>query len=273
MSFFKRSRVFSNISDLFRGCVKVIVGVWVQLTAVKGLPIIKRGDDLGELIARAASEQGLRVEEGDVVVVAQSAVSKAEGNVMDLRKVKPGQRAKEIAAKLGKDPRLVEVVLQQSNEIVRLGHVIISRTKHGFVCANAGVDRSNVDHDHVTILPDDPDASAERIKKTIKEKLGAGVAVIVTDTHGRPFRCGCVGVAVGVAGMNPLLDLRDRQDLFGKTLRVTIISPADAIAAAAVLVMGEADEGTPAVLVKGAKYDRGVGTARELVRSKRDLFR
>ncbi len=246
----------------------------MQLIAVKGLPIIKRGDDLGELIARAVGEQGLRVEGGDVVVVTQSAASKAEGSVVDLRKVKPRQRAKEIAAKLGKDPRLVEVILQQSSEIVRLGHVIISRTKHGFVCANAGVDRTNINHDHVTILPDDPDASAARIRKTIKEKLGADVAVIVTDTHGRPFRRGCIGVAVGVAGMKPLLDLRGREDLFGKKLRVTIVSPADSIAAAAVSVMGEADEGTPVVLVKGAHYERGKGTARELVRRpERDLFR
>lgn len=246
----------------------------MEVIAIRGLPIVKRGDNLGELIARAAEKQGLRVEDGDVVVVAQSAVSKAEGNVVDLRKVEPGQRARELAIKLGKDPRFVEVILQQSNEIVRLGHVIISRTKHGFVCANAGVDRTNVDHDCVTILPDDPDASAVRIRKTVEENLGADVAVIVTDTHGRPFRRGCVGVAVGVAGMNPLLDLRGRQDLFGKKLRVTIISPADAIAATAVLVMGEANEGTPAVLVKGATYERGDGTARGLVRSPdRDLFR
>lgn len=246
----------------------------MQLIAVKGLPMVKRGDDLGELIVRTADQQGLCIEEGDVVAVAQSVVSKAEGNVIDLRKVKPSQRAVEVATKLNKDPRMVEVILQQSVEIIRLGHVIISRTKHGFVCANAGVDRSNVDHDHVTILPDDPDASAERIRGTIKSKLGVAVAVLITDTHGRPFRRGCVGVAVGVAGMNPLLDLRGRQDLFGKKLKVTVTSPADAIAAAAVSVMGETNEGTPMVVVKGAEYERGSGTARELVRApEHDLFR
>lgn len=238
------------------------------------MPIIKRGDDLGGLIVRAAEKQGVRIEEGDVVVVAQGVVSKAEGNVVDLRGVKPSRRAQQLSRRLGKDPRIVEVILQQSREIVRLAHVIISRTRHGFVCANAGVDRSNVDPDHVTILPDDPDASAARIRKTIKRRLGVSVAVVVTDTQGRAFRRGCVGVAVGVAGMKPLIDYRGKRDLYGKELRVTITSPADALAAAAVAVMGEANEGTPVVLVKGATYDRGHGTARELVRSpERDLFR
>lgn len=246
----------------------------MQLVPIKGLPLVKRGDDLGGLIVRAAEEQGLHIEDGDVVVVAQSVVSKAEGNVVDLRNVEPSRLAREIAGRLEKDPREVEVILQQSSEIVRLAHVIISRTRHGFVCANAGVDHSNVEPGHVTTLPDDPDASAARIQETIRRKLGVDTAVLVTDTQGRPFRHGCVGTAIGVAGMNPLLDLRGRKDLFGKTLRVTIVSPADAVAAAAVSVMGEADEGTPVVLVKGAKYERGHGTARELVRPPhRDLFK
>lgn len=246
----------------------------MQLIVLKGIPLVREGDDLGELIVRAAGAQGVELEDGDVVAVTQSVVSKAEGNVVDLRRVKPSKCAEELAVKLDKDPRMVEVILQQSAEIVRPGHVIISRTKHGFVCANAGVDRSNVDHDHVTILPDDPDASAARIREAIERRLGVGVAVIVTDTQGRPFRRGVVGVAIGVAGMNPLLDLRGRRDLYGKELKVTITSPADSIAAAAVSVMGEADEGTPVVVVKGARYERAPGTARELVRSpERDLFR
>lgn len=216
----------------------------------------------------------MTMESGDVVVVAQSAVSKAEGSVVDLRKVKPSKRAEEIAGKLGKDPREVEVILQQSSEIVRLAHVIISRTKHGFVCANAGVDHSNVEPEHVTVLPDDPDASAERIRKVVKRELGADVAVVVTDTQGRPFRHGCIGVALGVAGMNPLLDLRGKRDMYGKKLKATVVSPADAIAAAAVSLMGEASEGTPVVLVKGAIYERGDGVARDLIRPpERDLFR
>ena len=246
----------------------------MQLIALKGLPKIKKGDDLGKFIARAVQGQNLRLEAGDVIVIAQTIVSKAEGNVIDLRGVNPSELAERIAARLNKDPREVEVILQQSSEIVRLSHVIISRTKHGFICANAGVDHSNVDPEHVTILPDDPDASAARIRDSIKDELGSEVAVVITDTQGRAFRRGCVGVAVGVAGMNPLLDQRGKRDLYGKELRVTITSPADALAAAAVAVMGEASEGTPVVVVKGAKYDRSHGSARELVRSpERDLFR
>ncbi len=246
----------------------------MQLIALKGLPLVKKGDEVGKLIVGAAQKQGLRLEDGDVIVVAQTIVSKAEGSVVDLRKVKPGKKAEQIAARLDKDSREVEVILQQSSEIVRLGHVIISRTKHGFVCANAGVDHTNVDPEHVTILPDDPDASAARIRDFIKSKLGTEVSVIISDTQGRAFRMGCVGVAVGVAGMSPLLNLRGKRDLHDKELRVTITSPADALAAAAVSVMGEANEGTPVVVVKGAIYEREDGNARELVMPlERDLFR
>jgi len=246
----------------------------VQLIALKGLPLVKKGDEVGKLIVGAAQKQGLRLEDGDVIVVAQTIISKAEGNVVDLRGVKPGKKAEQIAARLDKDSREVEVILQQSSEIVRLGHVIISRTKHGFVCANAGVDHTNVDPEHVTILPDDPDASAAGIRDFIKRKLGTEVSVIISDTQGRAFRMGCVGVAVGVTGMNPLLDLRGKRDLHDKELRVTITSPADALAAAAVSVMGEANEGTPVVVVKGAIYEREDGNARKLVMPlERDLFR
>lgn len=236
--------------------------------------MVKQGDDIGELVVRAAEKHGLHVENGDVVVVAQSIVSKAEGNVVDLRTVKPGQLAQRLAKRLSKDPREVEVILKQSKEIVRRGHVIISRTKHGFVCANAGVDHSNVEPEHVTLLPDDPDASAERIRNTIRRAMGADVAVIVSDTQGRPFRLGVTGVAIGVAGMSPLLDLRGRRDLYGKEMEVTVASPADALAAAAVAVMGEADEATPVVVIKGATYKRGQGSARELLMPReQDLFR
>lgn len=246
----------------------------MQLIALKGLPLVKKGDEVGKLIVGAAQKQGLRLEDGDVIVVAQTIISKAEGNVVDLRGVKPSKKAEQIAARLDKNPREVEVILQQSSEIVRLGHVIISRTKHGFVCANAGVDHTNVDPEHVTILPDDPDASAAGIRDFIKRKLGTEVSVIISDTQGRAFRMGCVGVAVGVAGMSPLLDLRGKRDLHDKELRVTITSPADALAAAAVSVMGEANEDTPVVVVKGAIYEREDGNARELVMPlERDLFR
>lgn len=246
----------------------------MEVLALKGLPLVKRGDDIGELIAFVAKKNGPPIGSGDVLVVAQSIVSKAEGDVVDLRTVLPGQSAKTIAKQLDKDPREVEVILRQSKEIVRRGHVIISRTKHGFVCANAGVDHSNAEAEHVTLLPNDPDASAQRIRNSIKRISGADVAVIVSDTQGRPFRLGAIGVTIGVSGMSPLLDLRGRRDLYGKELKVTITSPADALAAAAVIIMGEADEGTPVVIIKGAIYETGNGNARELVMpSERDLFR
>jgi len=246
----------------------------LQVIALKGLPLVRQGDDIGEMVVHAAEKHGVHIKNGDVVVVAQSILSKAEGNVVDLRAVKPGQLARRLAKRLSKDSREVEVVLKQSKEIVRLGHVIISRTKHGFVCANAGVDHSNIEPEHVTLLPDDPDASAERIRSTIRRAMGADVAVIVSDTQGRPFRLGVTGVAIGIAGMLPLLDLRGRRDLYGNEMEVTITSPADALAAAAVAVMGEADEATPVVVIKGAAYKRGQGSVRELLMpTELDLFR
>lgn len=246
----------------------------MQLFAITGIPMVKLGDDVGELIVAAAENQHLRIEDGDVLAVAQTIISKAEGEIVDLRTITPSPRAIEIAKKIDKDPRMVEVILRQSSEIVRLGHVIITRTKHGFVCANAGVDRSNVDNEHVTLLPSDPDASAAKIRKTIKKKLGVDIAVIITDTQGRPFRCGCIGLAIGVAGMKPLLDMRGWRDLYGKELKVTVTCPADSLAAAAVMIMGESGEGIPAVLIKGAKYEKGNGTIREVIRAPElDLFR
>jgi coenzyme F420-0:L-glutamate ligase/coenzyme F420-1:gamma-L-glutamate ligase len=246
----------------------------MQLIPIKGIPIVRRGDDVGELILEAAEKQHLKIEDGDVLAVAQTVISKAEGEVVDLRTIRPSQRAIEIGRRIDKDPRVVEVILQQSAEIVRLAHVIISRTRHGFVCANAGVDRSNVDEEHVTLLPRDPDASAARIRERIRKKLGVDIAVIVTDTQGRPFRCGCTGLAIGVSGMKPLLDMRGRRDLYGKELKVTVTCPADSLAAAAVMLMGESNEGIPAVLIKGAGYERGNGSIRELIRAPElDLFR
>ncbi len=246
----------------------------MQLFAIRGMPLVKRHDNIGELILAAARKRRLRIRDGDILVVAQAVISKSEGAVVDLHNIKPGKRAEAIAKKLNKDPRAVEVILRESPEIVRMKHVLISRTWHGFVCANAGVDHSNAGDELVTLLPKDPDKSAARIRKTVKARTGKDVAVIITDTQGRPFRCGCLGVAIGVSGMKPLLDMRGRRDLFGKELKVTITCPADSIAAAAVSVMGESDEGIPAVLVRDAEYQRGEGSIRELVRSPElDLFR
>lgn len=246
----------------------------MEVIALKDLPKIKPGDDLGGLIVEALKRQGLSLADGDVVVVAQSVVSKAEGRVINLKEVKPGTPALRLAKRLDKDPRELEVILRESEEVVRLGQVLISRTKHGFVCANAGVDHSNVELEHVTLLPQDPDASAKRVREALMKASGVEVAVVVSDTQGRPFRRGTVGFAVGVAGIKPLLDLRGKKDLYGKRLKTTIACPVDALAAAATAVMGEAAEGTPVAIVRGAVYQGGEGSIQELLMPReQDLFK
>jgi coenzyme F420-0:L-glutamate ligase/coenzyme F420-1:gamma-L-glutamate ligase len=245
----------------------------VQVVALKGFPIVKRGADIGELIARVAERQGLRLEDGDVVVVTQSIVSKAEGQVVDLDKVKPSELAKRLAKRLDKDPREVEVILREAKEIVRLNHTLIARTHHGFICASAGVDHSNVEHGKVTLLPRDPDASARCIRRRIKQECGVDVAVIITDTQGRAFRMGALGMAIGLSGMKPLVHLRGKRDLYGKKLKSKVICVADALAAAGVALIGEASEGTPVAVIKGAKYEKGEGSVKELIRPReKDLF-
>lgn len=235
--------------------------------------MIEPGCDLPGIIASSIKCAGLVLEKGDVVAVAQSVVSKAEGRVVNLKEVSPGERAKRIAEQTGKDAREVEVILRESLELVRVAHVIISRTRHGYVCANAGVDRSNAPPDHVTLLPEDPDESARRIRDRLRQEFGVEVAVIITDTQGRPFREGAVGCAVGISGMEAFLDFREKDDLYGRKLRTAVLCTADAIAAAAVLAMGEAGEGTPVVIVRGAPYVEGEGKAGEMVRPReRDLF-
>jgi coenzyme F420-0:L-glutamate ligase/coenzyme F420-1:gamma-L-glutamate ligase len=245
----------------------------MQVIALEGFPIVKRGADIGGLIARAADKQGLELEDGDVVVVTQSIVSKAEGCVVDLDKVRPSEFAKRLAKQLDKDPREMEVILRESKEIVRLRHVLVARTHHGFVCASAGVDHSNVEHGKVTLLPRNPDASAGRIRRKIKQESGVDVAVIITDTQGRAFRMGAIGTAIGIAGIKPLMCLRGRRDLYGKKLKSKVIGVADALAVAGVAVIGEAGEGTPVAVIKGATYEKGKGSVKELIMPReKDLF-
>ncbi len=245
----------------------------MKLVPLRGIPLVREGDDIGELVVEALKRNRVSLQHGDVVVVAQTIVSKAEGRVVELKEIKPSTLAKRLARASGKDARVVEVILRESSEILRASHVLITRTTHGFICANAGIDRSNVGRGRVTLLPADPDSSARRIRRRIKELLGVDVAVIISDTQGRAFRVGCVGVAIGVAGMRPLLNLQGRKDLYNKRLESTVIASADALAAAAVLVMGEANESTPVVVIKEAPYERGVGEAKQLVRPReQDLF-
>jgi len=253
--------------------------MWVQIIRiipVTGMPIIKEGDDLGLLICEAAAKQGTPIEDGDIIVVTHVVVSRAEGNVVNLKDVVPSEFAKTISKEFNRDPALVEVVLRESKSIVRMGNGhIIAETKHGFICANAGVDRSNVPGEgNVALLPRDPDLSAREIRSRIKEVTGKDVAVIVSDTHGRPLRSGEINVAIGVAGIKPIRDRRGENDLFGYTLRVKQTAIADELSSAAELVIGQADEGIPVAIIRGYKYERCEdATARDLIRSReKDLF-
>jgi coenzyme F420-0:L-glutamate ligase / coenzyme F420-1:gamma-L-glutamate ligase len=250
----------------------------VAVIPVPGLPMVQPGDDLAAQIGDAIDGARVGLKAQDVVVVCQKVVSKAEGAVVDLKEVEPSAFARQLADRtaMGKDPRAYEVVLREAARIVRndRGHLIVE-TRHGWVCANAGVDESNgLGPDIVTLLPRDADASAEGLRARLAERFGVPLAVVVTDTFGRPWREGLVEVAIGCAGMDPLLDLRGRPDLHGKELHHTVVALADEVAAAAGLVM-EKDSGVAVAIVRGVRYTPGPGgAAGRLVRSPEfDLFR
>lgn len=241
--------------------------VELRIFPVEGLPEIAEGDDLGALIAERA-----RLEDGDVVVVSQKAVSKAEGRVVRLDDVEASERARELAA--DHDPRQLEVILQEAVRVVRTrAPLVIAETKHGFVCASAGVDASNApEPDTLVLLPVDPDASAERIRRTLRERAGVDVGVVVSDSFGRAWRIGIVDVAIGVAGLRPVEDWRGRRDANDYELRATVVAVADEIAAAAELVRAKT-AGIPAAVVRGLDV-AGEGSGRELVMPpERDMFR
>jgi len=249
----------------------------VKIIAVENLPLIKEGDNLAELISNAAKKQGTPLQKNDVIVVTHVVVSKAEGNVINLDKVTPSEKAKEIAQQTNKDPALVEIILRETKEIVRIGqNSIITETNSGIICANAGIDRSNVSGDrNIVPLPKNPNASAENIRQAIKRITGVNVAVIISDTHGRPLRLGEINVAVGVAGIKPIRDRRGEKDLFGYVLRIKQTAIADELSSAAELVIGQANEGIPVAIIRGYNYQtiEGASTT-ELIRAKeKDLFR
>jgi coenzyme F420-0:L-glutamate ligase/coenzyme F420-1:gamma-L-glutamate ligase len=247
----------------------------IRLIPIRGIPEIRPGDDLGLTIARAADKMRLKLADGDIVVVAQKIVSKAEGRLVNLESVTPSEFAVEIANRQKRDPRLIEVVLGESANIVRMDdHVLITETKHGFVCANAGVDRSNVvGADWVSLLPVAPDDSALLLKTRFAELLNVNLAVIITDTFGRAWREGLTNVAIGLAGIKPLKDLRGKTDDHGKELSATVLAVADEIAAASGLLMRKTAR-IPAVVARGYYFEHGEGSATELVRPKeQDLFR
>ncbi|MGC1409827.1 MAG: coenzyme F420-0:L-glutamate ligase [Acetobacteraceae bacterium] len=249
----------------------------LELVALSGIPMVREGDDIAALIIAALGSKELR--QGDVVVVAQKIVSKAEGRTVDLATVTPTADAESLAAEVGKDPRLVQVILDESTRVVRSRpNLIIVQHRLGFVMANAGIDQSNVaaaDGVHrVLLLPRDPDGSAEAIRSRLQQHYGEPVGVIVSDSFGRAWRRGTCGIAIGAAGLPSLIDLRGQPDLFGRILEVSIIGYADEIAAAASLLQGQAAEAQPIVLVRGLDWSAPIAPAAELVRPlEEDLFR
>jgi coenzyme F420-0:L-glutamate ligase / coenzyme F420-1:gamma-L-glutamate ligase len=247
----------------------------ITLSAIEGIPLVNKGDDLARLIAGGIEKTGLKLQAGDIVVVCQKVVSKAEGRVVDLKTIVPSEFANSLAKRWEKDPRAVELVLRQTNRIVRNDRgVIIVETGQGWVCANAGVDESNsLTDDSAILLPEDPDASAARIRAGLKNLCGLDIAVVVTDTFGRPWRDGLTEICLGIAGMNPILDLRGTTDLGGRELQHTVVAIADELAAAAGLLMEKA-AAVPAVLVRGYAYQPFDGSAKVLIRpAEADLFR
>lgn len=250
----------------------------IKIIPIRGIPIpIKPGDNIAKMVCEAADGQGTPLQNGDVLVVSHKVISKSRGLIYRLSDIKPSREAIELSKSLNKPPELVELILRETNRIVRFRDgILICETRHGFVCANAGVDVSNVDGGLSAVtLPPNPDEEAARIRESIKKIKGIDVAVIISDTHGRPFRRGQVNVAIGVAGIKPLRDRRGDNDLFGYTLKSKAIAIADEIASAAELVMGQANEGIPAVIVRGLEYQRSDDSSiKELIMTpQEDLFR
>jgi coenzyme F420-0:L-glutamate ligase/coenzyme F420-1:gamma-L-glutamate ligase len=259
----------------------------LQLIALSGVPLVREGDDLCELILAAVRHSGEQLHHGDVLVLAQKIVSKARGRYVDLRTITPSARALELAKTVEKDARLIELILRESTEVLRVRRDVIIVAHHlGFVMANAGIDFSNVDSPSVDsssvdsdtnqcralLLPEDPDKECEQIRRELRENTGSDIGVVLNDSHGRAWRNGTVGVAIGAAGVQALADMRGKPDLFGRAFRITQVGVADEIAGAASLLMGQSDEGLPAVLIRGLAI--GDGRAADLIRPREiDLFR
>jgi coenzyme F420-0:L-glutamate ligase/coenzyme F420-1:gamma-L-glutamate ligase len=251
----------------------------LEVIALEGLPFVRPGDDLVELIVSALMRNDVTPRAGDVLVVAQKIISKAEGRIIDLATIEPSAKALTLAAEVDKDPRLVEVILSESVRVVRARrNVLIVEHRLGFIMANAGVDQSNVGPSdgasRALLLPENPDRSAETLRNGLAAATGIDLAVVINDSFGRAWRQGTAGVAIGVAGLPALIDLRGRPDLFGRTLEASLIGFADEVAAAASLLMGQADEATPVALIRGLRWSAPESTAASLIRpSNEDLFR
>ncbi len=258
----------------------------VEILGLEGIPLIKSGDDIAKIIFDVLPDNEIQLQDGDILVIAQTIISKSLGRIVNLKKITPGQRALDIykrhspkAKEIGipiKEPELIQLILDESKEILKVEHVLIVETKHGYVCANAGIDKSNIEgEDNVALLPEDPDKDATQIRTTLKELTNKDVAVIISDSFGRPFRVGAIGVAQGVSGISSILDKRGSKDLFDHELQSTIVGQVDNLASAAQLVMGEANEGLPIILIRGYNYDFIEDTSiKSILRDKgSDIFR
>ena len=248
----------------------------VEIFPLTGMPIINEGNDLALLICQAAKKQETPIQNGDIIVVTHVIVSRAEGNIVDLKKVTPSTFATNVANSSGKDPRLVEVILRESKNIVRMRNgKLITETKQGLVCANSGIDKSNVPGSSIVApLPENADQSAQKIRQKIRELTKMDVAVIVSDTHGRPIRNGEINIAIGTSGFEPLRDRKGETDLFGYTIRVKKTAIADELASAAELVIGQTNEGIPVAIIRGYSYPKSeIANAKQMIRStEEDLF-
>lgn len=246
----------------------------IEIFPVPGIPIIRDGDDLGEIICECINNAGIGIQEEDIIVIAHAIISRAEGRLVDLRTVIPSEFAKTIADQCDKDPRHVEVILSQAKSIVRMKDgILVVESKTGWVMANAGVDQSNsFGENFALLLPENSDRSAEKIRKKIQEEFGVEVAVIITDTFGRALRSGAVNVAIGTSGIKPIIDLSGVKDLFGYTLKTTQIGIADELASAAELISGQSNEGFPVIVIRGYKYQKGTESALLLARPRENAL-
>ena len=248
----------------------------LEILSLENFPIIKEKDNIGKIIIDSLKENKIELLDNDVLIIAQTIISRAEGMVINLDEIEPSDFAKEIALHGNKDPKHVEVILKEAKNICKFRNgVLVTETKHGFVCANSGVDKSNVPSENtVTVLPKDSDQSAKKIREQIEEKLKKKIAVIISDTHNRPFRLGAINIAIGCSGINPLNSYIGKKDLFGYELKSSIVSTADQLCGAAGLIMGESAEGYPVILIRGLNYQRDEISAKVLIRpEEKDYFR
>ncbi len=253
----------------------------LTLNPLQNIPLIRQNDNLADILLKSLQETNVDLQDDDILVLAQKIVSKAEGRMRNIVEVAPSIRAIELAGQTQKDARVVELMLEESNEILRtrIGAIIVEH-RLGFVCANAGIDHSNVaghgneKEEHVLLLPENPDESARKLREEIRQKTGVNIGVMIIDSHGRAWRNGTVGICIGLSGIPAVMDERGWKDLFGYTLQITVVGVADELAAAASLMMGQAAEGIPAVHVRGFPYPLGEGSLKELIRPKEsDMFR